>query len=130
MSDDTALIVGASRGLGLALAAEYLRRGSYVIATVRGEPAAALRQCEAGVAGRLTIARAYITERQDLAALHGQLRDRTLDTLFVNAGIAIDPHKTAAETTPENFLGMMRTNVLGAMQTVEMLYDRLAPDGI
>src|SRR5207237_7593532 len=44
--------------------------------------------------------------------------------------IAIDPHKTAAEITPDDFLSMMRTNVLGAMQTVELLYDRLAPDGI
>src|SRR3954453_14141175 len=112
MADRTALIVGASRGLGLALAAEYLHRGSSVMATVRGEPTAALRQLEAGAAGRLTIARADITERQDLAALHMQLRDRALDTLFVNAGVALDPHKTAAEITPENFLGMMRTNVL------------------
>jgi NAD(P)-dependent dehydrogenase (short-subunit alcohol dehydrogenase family) len=130
MPDHIALIVGASRGLGLALAAEYLRRGSHVMATVRGEPTAALRQLEGGAAGRLTIARADITERQDLTALHGQLRDRALDTLFVNAGIANDPHKTAAEIVPEDFLSMMRTNVLGAMQTVELLYDRLAPDGI
>jgi len=31
----TALIVGATRGLGLALAAEYIRRRWHVIATVR-----------------------------------------------------------------------------------------------
>ena len=33
--DETALIVGASRGLGLGLAREYARRGWRVIATVR-----------------------------------------------------------------------------------------------
>ena len=32
----TALIIGASRGLGYALAAEYLARGWQVTATVRG----------------------------------------------------------------------------------------------
>jgi len=130
MADHTALIVGASRGLGFALAAEYLRRGCRVIATVRAEPPAALRQLEAGSAGRLTIARADITERKDLTALHDQLQDGALDTLFVNAGIALDPHKTAAEIAPDDFLSTMRTNVLGAMQTVEMLYDRLAPEGV
>ena len=36
-SASTALIVGASRGLGLALAEEYLKRGWRVVATVRGK---------------------------------------------------------------------------------------------
>ena len=42
MTDQSALIIGASRGLGLALAAEYLRRGFRVVATVRGDAPAAL----------------------------------------------------------------------------------------
>jgi len=129
MAKQTALIVGASRGLGLALAAEYLRRDSHVIATVRGEPSAALRQLEAATGGRLSIARADITERKDLSALHRRLEGSPLDVLFVNAGVATDVHMTAAEIPADSFLGMMRTNVLGAMQTVEMLYDLLVPDG-
>jgi NAD(P)-dependent dehydrogenase (short-subunit alcohol dehydrogenase family) len=128
MTDHTALIIGASRGLGLALAAEYLRRDSHVIATVRGE-SPGLRQLEAGAGGRLSIARADVTERKDLAALHAELKGGPLDTLFVNAGVAADADKTAAEIPTESFLAIMRTNVLGAMQAVEMLYDLLAPDG-
>ena len=39
MTDQTVLIIGASRGLGLGLAAEYLARGRRVIGTVReGSP--------------------------------------------------------------------------------------------
>jgi NAD(P)-dependent dehydrogenase (short-subunit alcohol dehydrogenase family) len=129
MADPTALIIGASRGLGLALAAEYLQRGSHVIATVRGKASAALRQLESGAGDRLTIAQADITERGDLSALHQQLRGRALDVLFVNAGVASDADKTAAEIPTESFLQIMRTNVLGAMQAVEMLYDLLAPEG-
>ena len=34
-SPDSALIIGASRGLGLALAQEYLKRGWRVVGTVR-----------------------------------------------------------------------------------------------
>ena len=129
MADHTALIVGASRGLGLALAAEYLHRGFHVVATVRGKAPAALRQLEAGAGDKLTIARADITEREDLSALHKQLRGTALDVLFVNAGVASDADKTAAEIPTESFLQIMRTNVLGAMQAVEMLYDLLAPEG-
>jgi NAD(P)-dependent dehydrogenase (short-subunit alcohol dehydrogenase family) len=129
MADHTALIVGASRGLGLALAAEYLHRGSRVVATVRGKAPATLRQLEAGAGDRLTIAQADITEREDLSALHKRLRGRALDVLFVNAGVASDADKTAAEIPTENFLQIMRTNVLGAMQAVEMLYDLLVPEG-
>jgi NAD(P)-dependent dehydrogenase (short-subunit alcohol dehydrogenase family) len=39
----TALIVGASRAIGLALAAEFLKRGWDVIATVRGTQRTPLR---------------------------------------------------------------------------------------
>jgi NAD(P)-dependent dehydrogenase (short-subunit alcohol dehydrogenase family) len=129
MAEQTALIVGASRGLGLALAAEYQRRGWHVVATIRGTTPAALRQLEADAGGRLTIAPADITERADLVALHARLKGRALDVLFVNAGVAPDADKTAAEIPVESFLEIMRTNVLGAMQTVEMLYDLLAPEG-
>jgi NAD(P)-dependent dehydrogenase (short-subunit alcohol dehydrogenase family) len=129
MADHTALIIGASRGLGLALAAEYLHRGSHVIATVRGNTPAALRQLESSAGDRLSIARADITEREDLSVLHKQLRGRALDVLFVNAGVAADADKTAAEIPADSFLQIMHTNVLGAMQALEMLYDLLAPGG-
>ena len=129
MAGHTALIVGASRGLGLARAAEYLHRDSAVIATVRGKTPAPLQQLETSAGGRLEIARLDITEREDLSALHKQLRGRALDVLFVNAGVASDADKTAAEIPTDSFLEIMRTNVLGAMQAVEMLYDLLAPDG-
>src|SRR3954451_251090 len=108
MAHHTALVVGASRGLGLALAAEYLQRGSHVVATVRGATPAALRLLESGAGGRLTGARADATAREDLSALHGQMQRTALDVLFVNAGVAYDPDKTAAEIPTDNFLQIMR----------------------
>ena len=115
MADHTALIIGASRGLGLALAAEYLRRGSHVVATVRADAPPALQELASSAGERLVIARADITERERLSALHKQLRGRALDVLFVNAGVAADADRTAAEIPTESFLQIMRTNVLGAM---------------
>ena len=49
----SALIIGASRGLGLALAQEYLERGWRVVGTVRGR--AALHDLADRFAGRLEV---------------------------------------------------------------------------
>ncbi|MCW2935476.1 MAG: 3-oxoacyl-ACP reductase [Actinomycetia bacterium] len=48
----TALIIGASRGLGCALAAEYLARGWQVTATVRGTRRTELHQLMRSFAAR------------------------------------------------------------------------------
>jgi NAD(P)-dependent dehydrogenase (short-subunit alcohol dehydrogenase family) len=88
-----------------------------------------LRQLESGAGGRLSIAHADITARDDLNALHRQLQGKALEVLFVNAGVASYAHQTAAEIPAESFLDIMRTNVLGAMQAVEILYDLLVPNG-
>jgi NAD(P)-dependent dehydrogenase (short-subunit alcohol dehydrogenase family) len=50
-SPHSALIIGASRGLGLALAQEYLKRGWRVVGTVRGR--AVLHDLADRSAGRL-----------------------------------------------------------------------------
>jgi NAD(P)-dependent dehydrogenase (short-subunit alcohol dehydrogenase family) len=51
----TALIIGASRGLGYALAAEFLARGWQVTATVRGEPRTGLHDLASCSRGRLAV---------------------------------------------------------------------------
>jgi NAD(P)-dependent dehydrogenase (short-subunit alcohol dehydrogenase family) len=129
MAERNVLIVGASRGLGLALAAEYLDRGARVVATVRGEPPAALQQLESGADGRLKTEVVDVTGREGLKQLRKRLDERRFDVVFVNAGICTDIDRTAAEIPPDNFVRMMLTNVLGAMQTVEILYDLLTQTG-
>lgn len=51
MTDRTALVVGASRSLGLALAGELAERGFDVVATVRGETPEASRHSPTGPGG-------------------------------------------------------------------------------
>jgi NAD(P)-dependent dehydrogenase (short-subunit alcohol dehydrogenase family) len=51
----TALIIGASRGLGYALAAEYLARGWQVTATVRGAGRTGLHDLTRSSDGRLVV---------------------------------------------------------------------------
>jgi NAD(P)-dependent dehydrogenase (short-subunit alcohol dehydrogenase family) len=57
-----ALVVGASRGLGLALAQEWLGRGWRVIATVRGH-SEDLERLSMGYPDSLEIARTSISTR-------------------------------------------------------------------
>ena len=51
----TVLLIGASRGLGYAIAAEYLDRASRVVATVRGSGRTALHELGDASDGRLEI---------------------------------------------------------------------------
>ncbi|MGK3208490.1 SDR family NAD(P)-dependent oxidoreductase [Amycolatopsis sp. MEPSY49] len=118
MSPKQALVVGASRGLGLVLARELTSRGWHVIATTRGD-----RPDD-----RLEIETLEMTSTEQLAALRERLTGRRLDLLFVNA--AIDRGNTPIGEVPTDvFTEVMVTNALSPLRTVEALSDLVAPDG-
>jgi len=126
----TVLIVGASRGLGLALAEEFLKRGWHVIATVRGSAHTPLHALQASVGDRLEIEHLDIDAPGDIKALRQRLEGRPLDALFVNAGISIEPDKTAAQMETDAFTRMMVTNALSPMRVIEAFDALVAPDGV
>jgi NAD(P)-dependent dehydrogenase (short-subunit alcohol dehydrogenase family) len=125
----TALIVGASRGLGYALAAEYLARGWQVTATVRGTGRTGLHDLAGSAAGRLVVETVDITVRPQVAALRERLAQTTFDLLFVNAGVTNGPEETVADVPTETFVRLMVTNALSPMRVVETLQDLVRPDG-
>ncbi len=116
----TVLIVGASRGLGLGLAIEYLRVGWRVIATVR-KPAAdsPLQRAGHNAAGRLEIETVDINLPEQVAAMRQRLVGRRLDVLFVNAGVANRRDEKIGEVSTEEFNRLMVTNALSPMRVVE-----------
>jgi NAD(P)-dependent dehydrogenase (short-subunit alcohol dehydrogenase family) len=118
---NTALIVGASRGLGLALAEEYLKRDWRVIATMRGEARTGLHELRDRHGERLEIEKLDINRPEQLAALRARLEGRRIDLLFVNAGVGNDPRETIAQVSTEEFTRIMVTNALNPMRTVEAL---------
>lgn len=122
----TALIVGASKGLGLAMVAEFLRRDWRVIATVRGENRTRLDELDAH--GRLEVETLDITVPEQIAALRDRLAGRRLDLLFVNAGIAHDNLPVAAVST-DSFVEVMVTNALSPLRVVETLEDLVPESG-
>ncbi|MFK8906667.1 SDR family oxidoreductase [Streptomyces sp. YS-3] len=124
----TALIVGASRTIGLGLAAEYLRRGWDVIGTVRGSRRTALHDLADASAGRLTVESLEMTEPDQISALRDRLERRTLDLLFVNAAITRGDIPIG-EVPTEMFTEVMITNALSPMRVVETLHPLVAPTG-
>src|SRR5579862_4162718 len=82
----TILIVGASRGLGLALAGEFCARNWQVIATSRGR-SAELDKLVERYPSALEIESVDIVNLDSVRDLRRRLEDRRLDALFVNAGI-------------------------------------------
>ena len=126
---NSALIIGASRGLGLALAQEYVNRGWSVVATVRGSGRTRLHEVAERVSARLSIEQVDITDFSQIAALRQRLNGRSFDLLFVNAGIANGPQETISAVTTEEFIRVMVTNTLGPMRVVETLGDLVRPTG-
>ncbi len=131
-----ALILGASRGLGLGLVREYLRQGWRVIATLRDEAADAARTdglsaLSREANGRLEIVRADINEPEHVAALQTGLAGRTLDLLFVVAGISDGAAANVATVSTERFGQIMLTNALSPLRAIEALAPLVRrPDGV
>jgi NAD(P)-dependent dehydrogenase (short-subunit alcohol dehydrogenase family) len=124
-----ALIIGASRGLGYALAAEYLARGWRVTATERGTGPTALAGLAASSGGRLVVETVDITVPGQVAALSGRLAGTTFDLLFVNAGVTNGPQETVADVSTDTFVRLMVTNALSPLRVIEVLQHLVARSG-
>lgn len=118
----TALIFGASRGIGLGLAGELARRRWAVRGTVRRDADRAALQA-AGAAA----ARADITDPASLAALRAAWPG-PLDLLLVNAGITGPKHQSPAQATPGEVAALFTTNATAPVAAARAFAD-LVPDG-
>jgi NAD(P)-dependent dehydrogenase (short-subunit alcohol dehydrogenase family) len=133
ISRDTAgtiLLVGASRGLGLAMADEFLKKGWAVLGTVRGRARTKLHDLANEYEGRVEIESLDITEPNQIATLRGRLSGRSFDILFVNAGTANPDDGTIAEVPTEEFVRVMVTNALSPMRVVEGLQNLVPANGL
>jgi len=114
----TALIVGASRGIGLALVSEYLSRGWTVHATVRDDAGEArLKGLKAG--RRLIVHRADVTSDDDSERLATVVKG-PLDLLFLNAGVMGSAHDKG-----RNPDWVMQTNAFGPARWAWAFVERM-----
>jgi NAD(P)-dependent dehydrogenase (short-subunit alcohol dehydrogenase family) len=127
----TILIIGASRGLGLAMAAEFLKKGWNVVGTVQGGARTELHHLANEHPGRVEVETLDITEPDQITALHERLSGRRFEILFHNAGIAnANPRESVAEVSTEAFIRAMVTNALSPMRVIESLQDLVPADGL
>ena len=129
MTPKRLLLIGASRGLGFALAEEYLRRDWRVVATERGRDKSKLHELASRFDRRLEIENVDIVQPDQVDGLRGRLADRRFDMLFVNAGVKNDDRETIADVSTEEFTRVMITNALSPMRVIEALQDVVLPGG-
>jgi len=125
----TALLLGASRGLGLGLAREYLARGWRVIATARDD-ASKLDALAKDANGRLRIEQVDIADAKGAAALRQKLAGETLDLLFVIAGISGSVPKQLHEVTPDEAARVYLVNTYYPIVVAEAFADLVNPAGV
>lgn len=126
------LIAGASRGLGQAMAAEFLKKGWRVVGTVRDATAhTPLHDLLDGAGDRLEIETLDIAAAEQIAALRERLAGRRLDMLFVNAGTTTpDQLALVSEVSDAEFVRVMLTNGLGPIRVIEALQDLVPASGL
>lgn len=128
----SALIVGASRGLGLAIAEELLKRNWYVIGTVREGKKTKLHDLAEKWSGQLQVEYLDMTLVDQIEKLKSTLTKESLDLLFVNAGVANEKgmKETIGEVSTEEFIRVMVTNTLSPMRVLEQLTEKVCQGGV
>jgi len=113
---NTALVIGASRGIGFELVRQYRADGWRVFATVRQEASMAALAAE----GAIPIM-TDVTKPESLAELPRHLNGEGIDLAVYVAGILPNWNGATQPPTMEEFNIAMHTNALGPMQALPIL---------
>jgi NAD(P)-dependent dehydrogenase (short-subunit alcohol dehydrogenase family) len=126
----SALIIGASRGLGWGLARELVRQGWRVVGTVRDTKRhTRLHELKAETRHAIEIEQMDIASQAEIASLRVRLEGERFDLLFVVAGVTNDIRETISQVTTDEFVRVMVTNALSPLRAVEALIDLVMPAG-
>lgn len=110
----TALVIGASRGIGLELVTQYRNDGWRVIATARKQ-----EDCDALAALGAEPHKLDVNDVEAVAGIGWKLDGEELDVAILNAGVYGPRHD--GFPTEIDFNAVMHTNVLAAMRLLPIL---------
>ncbi len=123
-----ALIIGASRGLGLGLTRQFLARDWQIVATRRGA-APGLEEAARAHPKALRLEQVDIDHPAQISALVGRLAGETFDLLFVNAGVSSPPEVPLAKVADAEISRVLFTNAINPVRTAEALSGLVGPGG-
>ena len=115
----TALILGASRGIGLELVRQYIANGWRVIATARDDAGLALLNSMGAQTLRVDVANPI-----SVSGLDWMLDGEKLDVALYVAGV-IDHASIDNAPTQQAFDRVMHTNVMGAMMALPQIANKV-----
>jgi len=120
----TALIIGASRGLGLGLVQRLLADGWQVTATVRNpQKAEALKAL-----GNVRIEQLDMDDQAAVIALSQKLKDEVFDLLFVNAGVKGPDDQTPGKATLAEVGQLFFTNAVAPINLAQRFVGQIRQD--
>ncbi|MFF7707758.1 SDR family oxidoreductase [Pseudomonas sp. NPDC007930] len=122
MAATTALIIGASRGLGLGLAERLSEAGWAVTATVRD----VAKATELQALPQVQVETLDIDRPAELAQLAERLRGQVFDVVFINAGV-MGPTGSLAGVGAEQLGALFLTNTLAPIRVAQAFCPTLRP---
>ena len=120
MAGRSALIIGASRGIGLGLAEHLAARGYKVYASQRSDSAELAAAAKAHP-GKIEVVRADVTDEDGISALASRLVPSSLDLLIMNAGVYGGSGQDIPFLSRENVADIMMTNAVGPVKAALIL---------
>ena len=117
----SALIIGASRGLGLEFVRQYRRDGWLTLGTCRSPEQDALLTSVGATALRLDVA-----DENGFANLAKALDGRSIDVCIYNAGVSGPRSANVVAPEAAEFDAVMHANVLGALRAIPVVAPALA----
>jgi len=119
----TALIIGASRGLGLGLVNTLLADGWQVTATVRNPQAAD----DLKALGQVRVEKLDMDDQQAVIALSQRLKGEVFDLLFVNAGVKGPADQSPGGATLAEVGQLFFTNAVAPINLAQRFVGQIRP---
>jgi NAD(P)-dependent dehydrogenase (short-subunit alcohol dehydrogenase family) len=126
-SAPVALVTGANRGIGLALATVLADKGWRVIATCRDPEHADELKALSAKHPAVTLDRLDVTDHAALDALAAKYRGQPIDVLINNAGILGDPAaQQLGSFDQKTFEDVLRVNAYAPLRVAQAFLDNVA----